>query len=173
MDFVGAIKVGLQKYADFRGVATRPEYWWFFLFTYLAGLIGGAIDLALRQDSFGPAQTIVNIALWLPTLAITVRRNRDAGFSAWWLTLWILPFIAIFVSVYLNIDAMRAWYTQFADPNFSITTDQQVIHNLTQLAIFFGPALLTLVAVSIFFFVVSLLPSKSKPVPQAVATTDY
>lgn len=173
MDFFGAIKVGLQKYADFRGVATRPEYWWFFLFTYLAGLIGGAIDLGLRQGSFGPAQTIVNIALWLPTLAITVRRNRDAGFSAWWLALYLLPFIAFFASIYLNLDAMRSWFTQFADPNFSISTDEQIIANLTQMAVFFGPALLTLLAISIFFFVVSLLPSKRKSVPQAVATTDY
>jgi len=172
MQFIDAVKIVFKKYADFRGTATRPEYWWFTLFVFLVGLIAGAFDMAIRQDSAGPIQSLVSIALFLPRLTVMVRRNRDAGFSAWWLLLWVLPFIAFFVSIYLNMDAMRTWFTQFADPNFSISTDEQIVANLTQLVIFFAPALLTMAGVSIFFFVVSLLPSKKKQQP-VVATSDY
>ena len=40
--FVEAIRLGFAKYADFSGRATRAEYWWWALFTFL-GCIGSLI----------------------------------------------------------------------------------------------------------------------------------
>lgn len=42
--FAGAIKTSLQKYANFRGVATRREYWFFILFTVLVSIVLSTID---------------------------------------------------------------------------------------------------------------------------------
>ncbi|HKQ97627.1 MAG TPA: DUF805 domain-containing protein, partial [Candidatus Polarisedimenticolia bacterium] len=39
MTFQESIRVCMTKYADFNGTASRPEYWWFFLFLVLAGAV--------------------------------------------------------------------------------------------------------------------------------------
>jgi len=33
MNFIEAIKTCFTKYGEFKGCASRPEYWWWFLFT--------------------------------------------------------------------------------------------------------------------------------------------
>ena len=47
MGFGDAVKVCFSKYADGKGRAARPEYWWFFLsyiIVYIvAAIIGGAL----------------------------------------------------------------------------------------------------------------------------------
>jgi uncharacterized membrane protein YhaH (DUF805 family) len=89
MDFVGAIKAGFQNYVNFRGTASRPEYWYWVLFTVLVGLVLGSIDES------GSLATAFSIATLLPTLGVTVRRLRDAGFSWVWLLLpvpGLIPF---------------------------------------------------------------------------------
>ncbi len=169
MEFFDAVKIAFKKYAQFRGTASRSEYWWFFLFTFLMSLIGGAVDIAIHQTDNGPVQSIVNLALFIPQLTIMVRRNRDAGFSALWLLVWLLP-VALLVVGYLG------------NPNFIVEVSQELMGYQTQeqalinaaniLVPVVGPAILASMALGIFFFVVSLLPTK-KQKPVAVATIDY
>lgn len=40
MTFQEAIKVCLNKYADFTGRASRAEFWWFYLFCVIVSLFG-------------------------------------------------------------------------------------------------------------------------------------
>lgn len=56
MTFVEAIQAVVRKYADFEGVAKRPEFWWWTLFAVLVSAalsvfnavpIGGLIVLAI------------------------------------------------------------------------------------------------------------------------------
>lgn len=72
--FVEAIKLFFSKYADFSGRARRSEYWWVVFFNILVGTL-------LRQiagdDSFVPA--IWNLAVLIPSIAISVRRLHDVG----------------------------------------------------------------------------------------------
>lgn len=169
MQFFDAVKIAFQKYADFRGVATRPEYWWFTLFVFLVGLIAGSIDTAIRQADAGPIQSVLSIALFLPQITMMVRRNRDAGFSAWWLVLWLLPIVVFIYNINTNIDTL----TQFAQTtNFEVLTDQQLFDSLLPILVVVLPGILSLAAVAAFFLVVSVLPSK-KPKQPAVATIDY
>jgi uncharacterized membrane protein YhaH (DUF805 family) len=169
MQFFDAVKIAFQKYADFRGVATRPEYWWFTLFVFLVGLIAGSMDMAIRQGDAGPIQSVLSIALFLPQITMMVRRNRDAGFSAWWLTLWLLPIVVFIYSINANIDTL----TKYAQTtNFEALTDQQLIDSLLPLVGVILPGILSLAAVASFFLVVSVLPSK-KPKQPTVATIDY
>ena len=169
MQFFDAVKIAFQKYADFRGVATRPEYWWFTLFVFLVDLIVGSMDMAIRQSDAGPIQSVLSIALFLPQITLMVRRNRDAGFSAWWLVLWLLPIVVFIYSINTNIEAL----TQYAQAtNFEALTDQQLFDSLLPILVVVLPGILSLAAVAAFFLVVSVLPSK-KPKQPTVATIDY
>ena len=89
MSFATAIRTCFKKYATFTGVATRPEYWWFFLFDFLGGLVFALTGVvALRL--------VWALALLLPGLAVAVRRLHDTGRSAWWiLTGLIWPWLIV------------------------------------------------------------------------------
>ena len=43
MNFFTAIKTVFSKYADFNGVASRPEYWWWWFFTVIAAVALGSM----------------------------------------------------------------------------------------------------------------------------------
>lgn len=90
MSFGEAVSSCLRKYATFDGRAARPEYWWFSLFTVLAGLVGIAIDLSVHTYVFS---LIASLGLVVPTLAVTVRRMHDTGRSGRWLFIVLVPFI--------------------------------------------------------------------------------
>lgn len=169
MQFMDAVKIAFKKYADFRGVATRAEYWWFFLFVFLVSMMAGAFDMAIRQAESGPVQSLISVALFLPQITMMVRRNRDAGFSAWWLVLWLLPIGVFIASISSNMDALTR-YAQITD--FEALSDEQLFESLISLAPVVLPGILALAAVGIFFFVVTLLPSKATK-PPVVATIDY
>ena len=88
MDFVGAIKAGFQNYVVFKGTASRSEYWYWVLFTFLVSLVANALDRT------GWIALAFSLATFLPGLAVTVRRLRDAGFSWVWMMLPIPGFVA-------------------------------------------------------------------------------
>ena len=92
MSFPDAVKVCLSKYADFSGRARRSEFWFFFLFTVLVGIVASIIDAILgtkNGSGTGLVESIANLALILPGLAVGARRLHDTGRSAWWLLLWL------------------------------------------------------------------------------------
>lgn len=79
INFGKSIAICMGKYVDFKGRATRPEYWWFYLFATL--LSWGA----LIADHSGGASLIVNLALVLPSLSAASRRLHDTNRSGWWM----------------------------------------------------------------------------------------
>ncbi|MEP2101980.1 MAG: DUF805 domain-containing protein [Parasphingorhabdus sp.] len=86
----------LKRYAEFSGRSRRKEYWMFFLFSIILGLIASAIDTLLLGFSFennGPVNSILSLALLVPSLAVSVRRLHDTGRSGWWLLLIFLVLI--------------------------------------------------------------------------------
>lgn len=99
MTFFDSIKTVFRKYAEFNGRASRPEFWWFVLFTALAsaalGLISGSGEATFSFLSpmvfqpFANLAALWNLAVLLPSLAVTVRRLRDAGFH-WAHMFWLL-----------------------------------------------------------------------------------
>ena len=67
MTFVDAIRTGFTKYAEFRGVAKRSEYWWFFLFSFLVGMVTGTLDSAIWGSSDASYLNIVSsLILFMP-----------------------------------------------------------------------------------------------------------
>jgi uncharacterized membrane protein YhaH (DUF805 family) len=93
MGFGEAIKTCLQKYATFEGRATRPEYWYFYLFNIVLSL--GAALLKLPESVTG----LISLALLLPSIAAAARRLHDMGRSGW-CQLWVLTIVGIIPVVY-------------------------------------------------------------------------
>lgn len=87
MNMVDAVKSVLTQYVGFGGRARRSEYWYWVLATILAGIVIGVIELilGLGTEASGPLSTALNLALFLPGLAVTFRRLHDTGRSGWWI----------------------------------------------------------------------------------------
>ena len=58
-----------------------------------------SVNAYSADHGFGVVSTFVIILFFLPTLALTVRRLRDAGFSVWWVALLPIPFVGLPVLV--------------------------------------------------------------------------
>jgi uncharacterized membrane protein YhaH (DUF805 family) len=84
VSFTNAVRTCLRKYAVFSGVASRSEYWWFFLFNFL-------IDVIFDLIGQVTIRSIAELILLLPSLAVGVRRMHDAGRSGWWILTTIIP----------------------------------------------------------------------------------
>jgi len=88
MHFSEAINSGFQKYVTFSGRAARSEYWYWTLFMFIAQVVAAIIDTMLFPFSaFSPFHTIVSLGLFLPGLAVSVRRLHDLDSVGWWLLL--------------------------------------------------------------------------------------
>ena len=126
MDFVGAIKAGFQNYADFRGTATRPEYWYWVLFTFLVSIVTNAVD------GSGTLSLVFSIATVVPGLSVTVRRLRDAGFSWTWVLLpvaGLVPFVYGLVVLIRELMAMGIEQRILDNPDL---VDEAYINTLLQ-----------------------------------------
>jgi uncharacterized membrane protein YhaH (DUF805 family) len=103
MGFVEAIQAGFNNYANFSGRATRPEYWWWFVFTWIVSAVSQALDRwakigSIESPSFsgvfvGVITGIVALALIIPSWAVLVRRLHDTNRSGWWWLLVLIPII--------------------------------------------------------------------------------
>lgn len=105
--FVDAVKRGFKKYATFTGRASRSEYWWWALFTFtgylVLGLLAFAVGTATSRDGgrtpgLLALPLIILFAVFLlgiliPTLALTVRRLHDAGYSGLLALLFLVPYL--------------------------------------------------------------------------------
>jgi uncharacterized membrane protein YhaH (DUF805 family) len=141
VQFGDAIKNGFLNYANFRGVATRSEFWYWTLFTVIVSIgtsiVDSAIGLALGMQNFTLVNTLAAVALLLPGLAVAVRRFHDAGFSAWWYSIpqlvtlivliWFIVSLVTFIfenmSSLLDPAALEAWLRSISDPSSTAAGD--------------------------------------------------
>ena len=105
--FVDAIKRGFKKYATFSGRASRSEYWWWYLFTFLVYLVLGVplyvVGIATSRDGGRTPGTLAipliilltvfALGIIVPSLALTVRRLHDAGYSGLLALLFLIPYV--------------------------------------------------------------------------------
>lgn len=102
MTFGRAITTVFRNYAQFGGVASRSEYWWFALFSLLVSLALSGIDGAISgSGDAGLLATLWGLGIILPSLAVTVRRLRDAGYAWGYLFLALIPFLGAIILIVL------------------------------------------------------------------------
>ena len=101
MGFVEAVGVCFEKYATFSGRARRSEYWFFFLFGFLASIVTGIFDYAIFDGEVRPISGLLGLATFLPSLAVAVRRFHDIDVSGWWL---LAPFGVFLIALLMIFD---------------------------------------------------------------------
>ena len=89
MTFQESIRLCFTKYFDFSGRATRSEYWWFFLFLVLAGLLGAVLSPI--------ASGLFTLATVVPSTAVATRRLHDTRRSGWWQLIVLVPLLGFIV----------------------------------------------------------------------------
>jgi len=90
-------KVVLENYANFTGRARRAQFWWFFLASFIIGIVFNI--LIAVSGIFWVLYVIYALALLIPNLAVGVRRLHDTDKSGWWLLIGLIPLIGIIVLI--------------------------------------------------------------------------
>ena len=92
MSMLQSVQSVFRKYADFSGSAARPEFWWFALFSAVAHLALNALNVFTDHGTVYLGASLsgaFGLVVLVPSLAVTVRRLRDAGRS-WTELFWLL-----------------------------------------------------------------------------------
>ncbi|PMD05183.1 DUF805 domain-containing protein [Brevibacterium paucivorans] len=135
-----------KKYVRFNGFASRSEFWWpvisliiiqfILVIPYFIGVVtaasassysstgasggGGAAAFGvILMVIFGGLLLLFSLAIILPSIAVTVRRLHDAGYSGWWYLLTLVPPGNIVVLIFCALESkpekwQPEWYDQGA-----------------------------------------------------------
>lgn len=106
----------LRQYADFSGRARRKEFWMYALINIIIYVV--VMGIMAVVGGFNPDSSlaitlmaiygIYALAIFIPSLAVMVRRLHDTGRSGWWWFISLVPFIG-------NIVLIVFW-VQDSDP---------------------------------------------------------
>ena len=114
----------LRRYADFSGRSRRKEYWLFALLQFLIYLAVVVVTVlfAIVASARGSGSDevagvmviigmilfgIVGLALFIPSLAVTVRRLHDQDFTGWLILIQFVPFGPLVLLVMMCLEGTR------------------------------------------------------------------
>lgn len=132
----------LKRYADFSGRSQRKEYWLFVLFQIVAvvliGLVAsvlfGAFD-AETSSSLFPGLTggflivigLAVLALFIPNLAVQVRRFHDQDKTGWLVLLGFIPYLGgVIVFVFMLLEGTKGPNRYGPDPKGHSAVDPSI-----------------------------------------------
>ena len=107
----------LKRYADFQGRSRRKEYWMFTLgyiiLIAIIAVLGGV--MGAFDESGGAGSTIflglivvVALALFIPGLAVQVRRFHDQDKSGWFVLLGFIPYVGgLIVLIFMLLEGTK------------------------------------------------------------------
>jgi uncharacterized membrane protein YhaH (DUF805 family) len=104
----------LKKYAVFTGRAHRTEYWMFFLFNIIIGIVLGIIEGIFGGP--GILGALYGLAVLVPGIAVGVRRLHDTNRTGWWLLIGLIPIIGIIVLIVFFVQDSQPGENQYG-PN--------------------------------------------------------
>lgn len=99
MTFGDAIKKCFNNYATFTGRATRAEFWWWALFSFMVGIVTTFIPFV---------GWLVSLALFIPGLAVAWRRLHDIGKAGGWYFISLIPLVGTILFI--------VWCCQKSEP---------------------------------------------------------
>ena len=112
---IEAYKKFWKGYVDFTGRSTPSDYWFaysahvliFFAYYLLDAVFERMVSATGSMDVFTISVILLliffayGIATVLPGLALTVRRLRDAGYNWPYIFIPLIPFVGIFIFIFL------------------------------------------------------------------------
>lgn len=113
MTFSESIRTCFSKFVTWQGRAVRSEYWYFVLFCVLSQIAAAVIDGVLgtgfkmtnpmtgmeQSAGYGWVYVLTTLALFLPSLAVLVRRLHDTDHSGWWYWFVLVPLIGVIMII--------------------------------------------------------------------------
>ena len=108
-----------KNYINFQGRARRKAYWMFVLFNIIAAVLAGALDGVLGlggESGYGPISGLYSLAVFLPGLALAVRRLHDTGRTGWWMLIGLIPVIGWIVLLVFFVQDSQPGSNQYG-PN--------------------------------------------------------
>ncbi len=173
MNFVDAIAAGFKNYANFKGKASRSEFWYWVLFTILLSLVLGTIETviwpAAQIDSEDleavlnatlsaptPLTSLANLVLFIPGLSVTARRFHDAGYSGKWLLLLLVP-VAYSIFAIVGVVALAVEYFGAGMPS----VDEIPVEVMMSMIFLIAPIFALGFAVFVIHMIFALKPTRS------------
>ena len=96
MTLSNSIRKVYSNYLNFSGRASRSEFWWFWLYTFVIGGILGYFANTC-DNGFGTLMSILSALFYLvniiPAIAVAVRRLHDTGRGGGWIFISLIPVI--------------------------------------------------------------------------------
>lgn len=109
LTFEQAITICLkEKFCDFSGRAARSEFWWWQVFGLIVMTAISFLGFILGDTLVAVMQSIISLALFLPSLGVIVRRLHDINKSGWWFLLWFIPVVGWIILI--------VWWCKDSDP---------------------------------------------------------
>ena len=108
----------LRNYATFSGRSRRMEYWMFALINAIIGLAISSIEILAGGP--GIIGVLYGLAVFIPGIAVTVRRLHDINRSGWWLLILLIPLIgAVIILIFMIFDSQSNMNKYGNNPKFS------------------------------------------------------
>lgn len=82
-----------KNYATFSGRARRKEFWMFTLFNVLIGALLVGLGMAIDPTIGTIVYAVYILAVFIPSIAVTVRRLHDTGRSGGWYFISFVPLV--------------------------------------------------------------------------------
>ncbi len=119
-------KVVVKNYANFEGRARRKEYWSFilvYMMIYLPLYIFTIVSMASENPGFGIAGILLVIfalGMFIPNLAVAVRRLHDVNKSGWFILIGLIPLVGLYLLVLMFTEGTNGPNEYGKDPkNFN------------------------------------------------------
>ena len=129
---INAYKNFFKGYAEFTGRSTRPDYWWVWLGNFILSIpfwiiYFYTVFLSTVMDSASEATFMVfglvviiyaifYLAILVPTLALSVRRLRDAGFHWAFIFLRFVPMGGIALLILHAMPTKETEVVNYSEP---------------------------------------------------------
>lgn len=125
MGFVSAVKSAFMNIFDFRGRASRSEFWWFFLFTTILGFVYLLVSDWFSRSSFIDWYVFEMLfwTYWIASVSLTVRRLHDRDMSGFFYFIVFIPIIGPFIQLWQMIPAGTDGYNQYGPARIETTAE--------------------------------------------------
>ena len=100
INLFNAIKICFQKIFIFTNRASRSEYWWFILFY----TIFATIPTFVPNENVVVFRYIMFLLLFIPGIAVTVRRLHDINKSGWFIFISLIPILGSIIVLVMTIE---------------------------------------------------------------------
>ncbi len=166
MEFTNAIKYGFKNYANFKGVVDRRTFWWWYLFAAGVSFVVQIVSTGISAVSLGMANGdssgsligggitsllgLLPLAIYLPTLALMIRRLRDVGTNPLFLLFSLIPGALLFIGAAFGAIA-----------GASISGSNSLAGGFAGLFLGMLPGILTGIGYSVWLIVLLAKPTKT------------